>query len=231
VAVTASNKITRAVANSLIKFVIKSVIREENLPMSNKENSSECNTPSVDESSVVLATKQWLEAVIIGLNFCPFAKKEFVNNTICYHESKADQIKVALHELIEQCRYLQAHDELETTLIIYRDGFRGFERYLDLVDYGNDLLVDSGFEGVFQLASMHPEYCFDGEDYDDASNFTNRSPYPIIHIIREASMARVLSVYNEPEKIPENNIVVANEKGANFFQQLLKSIHKNHLTR
>ena len=204
---------------------------EVNKPMSNNDNSSENNIQSKPESNVILATKQWLEEVIIGLNFCPFAKKEFVNNTIFYHESKADQVKVALHELIEQCRYLQAHDELETTLIVYTDGFRSFERYLDLVDYGNDILVDSGFEGTFQLASMHPEYCFDGEDFDDASNFTNRSPFPIIHIIREASMARVLSVYSEPEKIPENNITLANQKGSDYFQQLLKSIHENHLTR
>jgi len=181
-----------------------------------------------NESSVVSATKSWLEEVIIGFNFCPFAKKEFVNNTICYAESNQDQVKLALHELIEQCRYLQAHPDIETTLIIYSNGFRSFERYLDLVDYGNDLLVDSGFEGVFQLASMHPEYCFDGEDYDDASNFTNRSPYPIIHIIREASMARVLSIYNEPEKIPEDNIVLANEKGSHYFQQVLTKIYRQH---
>lgn len=183
------------------------------------------STNQTHESNAILAIKKWLEDVIIALNFCPFAKKEFVNNTIHYHESTVDQVKPALHELIEQCLYLQAHDELETTLIVYRDGFRGFERYLDLVDYGNDLLTDSGFEGIFQLASMHPEYCFDGEDYDDSSNFTNRSPYPVIHIIRESSLARVLSVYNEPEKIPENNIVLAKKKGTNFFQQILTNIH------
>jgi hypothetical protein len=196
--------------------------------MSDSDNNSVEITLRGTESAPILATKQWLEEVIIGLNFCPFAKKEFVNNTICYHDSKTEHVKSALHELIEQCRYLQAHEELETTLIVYTEGFRGFERYLDLVDYANDLLVDSGFEGIFQLASMHPEYCFDGEDYDDASNFTNRSPYPMIHIIREASMARVLSVYNEPETIPENNIVLAKEKGANFFQQILTRIHHNH---
>lgn len=186
------------------------------------------DSSSISKSNIISATKQWLSEIIIDLNFCPFAKKEFVNNTIYYHESKVEQVKPALHELIEQCRYLQAHDELETTLIIYSNGFRHFERYLDLVDYANDLLVDSGFEGVFQLASMHPEYCFDGEDYDDASNFTNRSPYPIIHIIREASMERVLSVYNEPEKIPENNIILANKKGSHFFQQVLSRIHMQH---
>ena len=180
------------------------------------------------QQNEVLATKAWLDEIIIGLNFCPFAKKEFVNNTIHYHLSKTEQVKTALHEFVEQCRYLQNHEELETTLIIYGDGFRSFERYLDLVDFANDLLVDSGFEGIFQLASMHPEYCFDGEEYDDASNFTNRSPYPIIHLIRETSMSRVLSVYKEPEKIRKNNMKLAHNKGAGFFQKVLTRIHENH---
>lgn len=185
-------------------------------------------TVNPNETNEVAATKEWLNEIVIGLNICPFAKKEYVNNTIHYQLSKTEQVKTALHEFIEQCRYLQNHEELETTLIIYGDGFRGFDRYLDLVDYANDLLVESGFEGIFQIASMHPEYCFDGEDYDDASNFTNRSPYPIIHIIRETSMSRVLSVYNEPEKIPENNIKLTQEKGTNYFQQVLTRIHKKH---
>lgn len=209
-------------------MAITAVSRVSEVIMSNSDSTSESMKGELPESEVVLATKQWLEEVIIGFNFCPFAKKEFVNNTICYYESSDSQVKPALHELIEQCRKLEANDEIETTLIIYSDGFRNFERYLDLVEYGNDLLAESGFEGVFQLASMHPEYCFEGEDYDDASNFTNRSPYPILHIIREASMERVLSVYNEPEKIPENNIALANEKGADFFQALLKRIHQTH---
>lgn len=180
------------------------------------------------ENNVVSATKQWLDEIIIGLNICPFAKKEFVNKTIHYHLSSTEQVKAALHELIEQCQYLQQHDELETTLIIYENGFRHFERYLDLLDLANDLLIASGFEGVFQLASMHPEYCFADADFDDASNFTNRSPYPIIHIIREASMAKVLSVYKEPEKIPENNIALAEQKGTKYFKNVLQRIHHQH---
>jgi hypothetical protein len=180
------------------------------------------------EQNEILATKEWIDSIIIGLNICPFAKKEFVNNTIHYQLSKNDQVKKALQEIVEQCQYLQNHQKIETTLIIYSDGFRRFDRYLDLVDYANDLLIDSGFEGIFQIASMHPEYCFDGEDYDDASNFTNRSPYPMIHLIREKSMSRVLSVYNQPEKIPENNIKLAQEKGADFFRKALSRIQQKH---
>ena len=177
-------------------------------------------------SAEVQATQQWVEEIIIGLNFCPFAKKEFVNNTIHYHRSALDQIKPALHEFIVQCQYLQVHDEIETTLIVFAEGFRHFDRYLDLVDYANDLLIDSGFEGVFQLATMHPEYCFAGDDIDSATNFTNRSPYPMLHIIREKSMEKVLSVYKDPEKIPEINIGVASQKGSQYFRDILTNIHQ-----
>jgi hypothetical protein len=176
----------------------------------------------------VSATKQWLEEIIIGLNFCPFAKKEFVNNTIYYHVSSHVKRKIALTEIVEQCEFLQANKQIETSLLIYNDGFRSFEQYLALLDDANDLLVDSGYEGVFQLASMHPEYCFADEDYDNASNFTNRSPYPMVHIIREASMEKVLKVYKEPEKIPENNIALAYKKGSYFFQNVLRNIHQSH---
>ena len=175
---------------------------------------------NTDEQSEVLATKEWLDKIIIGLNICPFAKKEFVNNSIHYHLSKTEQVKTALHEFIEQCRYLQTHEDLETTLIIYGDGFRGFERYLDLVDYANDLLVDSGFEGIFQIASMHPEYCFDGDDYDDASNFTNRSPYPIIQLLRQAPMTKALTHVADPEKIYTDNIKTLDKLGRRKVEAL-----------
>ena len=181
-----------------------------------------------EECNVVAATKAWLQQIIIGLNFCPFAKKEFVNNTICYHVSNHKKQKAALLEFVEQCQLLADDNSIETTLLIYQDGFRDFNAYLDLVDSANDLLIAQGFEGIFQLASMHPEYCFADEDFDDASNYTNRSPYPIIHIIREESMARVLSVYKNPEEIPENNIALAQQKGSDFFKHILENIHHKH---
>lgn len=174
----------------------------------------------------IVKTKQWLEQVIIDLNFCPFAKKEFVNNTIHYHISAQVRLDKALEDFALQCEYLAKTPDVETTLFILSLGFRTFESYLDLVDYANDLLIDLGYEGKFQIASFHPDYVFDGEAEDDASNYTNRSPLPILHLLREESMSRVLSVYNKPELIPENNITLAREKGAVFFQQLLKQIHR-----
>tara|TARA_R110000737_G_scaffold221796_1_gene237157 strand:+ start:2921 stop:3469 length:549 start_codon:yes stop_codon:yes gene_type:complete len=169
-------------------------------------------------------TKQWLEQVIIGLNFCPFAKKEFVNQTIHYHVSDNEQLKSALVELLSQCNYLSETATIETSLLIYSQGFRDFNRFLDLVDDANDLIVENGFEGTFQIATFHPEYCFADADFDDAGNFTNRSPYPTLHLIRERSMERVLSVYKNPEAIPDNNIALANLKGADYFKTLQTKI-------
>lgn len=174
----------------------------------------------------VVNTKQWLEEIIIGLNFCPFAKKEFVNNTICYHLSEQLSLKKALKEVVEQCNYLIDNPDIETSLLIYKDGFKGFEQYLDLVDYSNECLIDFGFEGQIQIASFHPDYYFEGEDFDDPSNFTNRSPYPTIHLIREESMEKVLKVYKNPEKIPDNNIELARQKGSDYFKSLLAKLRR-----
>jgi len=169
-------------------------------------------------------SKQWLEQVIIGLNFCPFAKKEFVNQTIHYYVSGEEQLKPALAEFLSQCHYLHDSAKIETSLLIYRQGFRDFNRFLDLADCANDLIVEYGFEGIFQIATFHPEYCFADADYDEASNFTNRSPYPTLHLIREQSMERVLSVYKNPAAIPDNNIALADKKGVNYFKSLLMKI-------
>lgn len=174
----------------------------------------------------VTKTKLWLEQVIIGLNFCPFAKKEFVNNTIYYHVCSEAKLDLALSDFANQLEYLKQHPDIETTLFICSLGFRDFEKYLDLVDYANELLIDLGFEGVFQIASFHPNYLFDGEDEQDASHYTNRSPLPILHLIREDSMERVLSVYDKPELIPENNITLAREKGSPYFKRLLSKINR-----
>jgi hypothetical protein len=176
----------------------------------------------------ILKTQQWVEEIIIGLNFCPFAKKEFVNNTIHYELCNEKKLVSALEVLAEQCENLIEKPSVETTLMIFNSGFKSFESYLDLLDYANELLIEKGYEGIFQLASFHPDYYFEGESFDAASNYTNRSPLPTIHIIREASMEKVLSVYKNPEQIPENNIALAEEKGVNYFKSFLQKIHKTH---
>ncbi|ROS01750.1 hypothetical protein EDC56_2195 [Sinobacterium caligoides] len=179
-------------------------------------------------SKIIEQTQRWVEALIVGHNVCPFARREMQNNTIHYTIVEQRQLSVVLEAVIDECRRLDEHNEIETTLIILPSGFEGFYDYLHLVDLANQLLLEQDYESVYQLASMHPDYCFEGEAQDDAANYTNRSPYPMIHIIRESSMERALRNYKEPEGIPERNIDFARAKGQNFFVELLAECMNKH---
>ncbi|QDF75591.1 MULTISPECIES: DUF1415 domain-containing protein [Shewanella] len=178
---------------------------------------------SAEDAPIALETQNWVEKVIMKYNICPFARREVERNSIRYTVAQHSQIDKVLDELIQECHLLEQQPQIETTLFIMPRGFEGFYLYLDLVDIANDLLIEQGFEGVFQLASFHPDYCFEGEPQDSAANYTNRAPYPTLHIIREASMERALADYDDPESIPERNIAFAERKGEAFFVKLLQS--------
>ena len=178
-------------------------------------------------SSIISATKYWLETIVIGFNFCPFAKREFVRNSIQYQTVESVTLEDALYQLLDSMKALDSDPSIETTLLIFSRGFNKFDDYLDLLELSNQLLVDEGYEGTYQLASFHPNYCFEGVDEDDASNYTNRSPYPILHLLREESLEKVLDNIEHPESIPERNIELAQQKGRAFFEKILeKSFHQ-----
>ena len=168
-------------------------------------------------------TRLWVANVIVKYNFCPFARKEVENNCIHYQTSQATSIDDAVMEMIEQCIELDQQPARETTLLMFEQGFTNFEEFLDLVDLANALLVAQGFEGKYQIANFHPDYVFADSDDSDAANYTNRAPYPTLHLIREASMSEALDNYNEPESIPEHNVKLARRKGIDFWQQLLQN--------
>lgn len=171
-------------------------------------------------------TREWVSSVIVKYNFCPFARKEVENNCIHYIVSNANTIDDAVMDMLEQCIELDRESERETTLIMFDNGFSDFEDFLDLVDLANALLVAQGFEGKYQIANFHPDYVFADSDETDAANYTNRAPFPTLHLIREASMSEALENYDEPESIPEHNINLARRKGIDFWQQLLESCKK-----
>ncbi|MDQ7049718.1 MAG: DUF1415 domain-containing protein [Enterobacterales bacterium] len=170
----------------------------------------------------IQATRFWLEKSVIGFNFCPFAKPVFRADAIHYSvittENTADQLEAVANEL----QRLEKQPEIETSLLIFSKGLKDFHQYLDWLELANQLSSDMGFEGHFQLASFHPDYCFEGAQTHDASNYTNRSPYPMLHIIREASVEKALAHYPNPERIPETNIKVATEQGEEVFKTILK---------
>jgi len=160
-------------------------------------------------------TQQWVEALVVGLNLCPFAAPEVRNDTIRYAVSHSDSLDGAVQDFLAELQRIQSSEEtaLSTSLVSFTEMAVTFDSFLDLLDRCQDALEEAGLEGVFQLASFHPQYCFAGVAADDISNWTNRAPFPTIHIIREGQMSRVLVHYKTPEEIPERNMALMEKLG------------------
>lgn len=185
-----------------------------------------------NSAQIIEQTQCWLSSFIIKHNICPFAKREFDKDSIHYEVVISDKLENQLQELIYSCEQLDRESDLETdtaletSLLILPNGLSNFDDYLDFLDLANELMHQQGYEGVYQLASFHPDYCFDDVDANDASNYTNRSPYPMVHLIREASLEKVLSHYPNPEDIPTRNIEYTREMGQQSLQLLLQTCLK-----
>lgn len=151
------------------------------------------------------ATRAWVETFVVGHEVCPFAGREVARDSIRYVTGDASDPATALMQLMEECWHLDAHPETETTLLVLTSGVEDFDDYLDLLGLAEALLVDQGYEGVYQLASFHPDYVFEGAGEDSAGNYTNRSPWPMLHLLREAGLERALAHYPDPEGIPGRN--------------------------
>jgi hypothetical protein len=133
----------------------------------------------------------------------------------------------ALESLKNELQYLDDNEAIETTLIIFPNDFTDFDSYLSLVKQSERALAKQGYKGVYQIASFHPAYIFAGSDEEDAANYTNRSVYPMLHLLREESITNVLSTYKHPELIPEHNIEFARNKGLQHMQ-VLRASCMNH---
>jgi hypothetical protein len=182
--------------------------------------------PQLTDQQVISATQAWVKSVIIGYGICPFAKREWDRGSIYFAVSRATDIECFLAHLIQECERLDSDDGVETTLLIYPDAFLTFADYLDYLDIAERLLIMQGYEGVYQLASFHPNYCFEGAAPDDAANYTNRSPYPMLHLIREESIERAVAAYPHPENIPERNIELTRRLGLAKMQALLDACYR-----
>jgi hypothetical protein len=173
-----------------------------------------------ENETIIAQTKKWITDVVIGCNFCPFAPKVLKQKTIHYVVEKSDQIKETLTSLLNQCVYLDDNQNIETTLLILPGSYQNFDDYLRLVSQAERLIKKKGYEGIYQVASFHPLYVFADSAVNDPANFTNRSPYPMLHILREEGIEEALLNYPHPEKIPENNVKFAREKGYDYMKNL-----------
>lgn len=171
------------------------------------------------------ATYKWLNKMIIGLNFCPFAKREQDRNSIRYSVDHHHDLETCLLKVVLECLKLDTDTSIETTLIIFANAFQKFDDYLDFLAMAEDLIHEQGYEGIYQLASFHPDYCFEGATQDDPSNYTNRSPYPMLHLLRESSIENVAQHNLDPMAIPQRNIELTQELGLEKLQNLLASCH------
>lgn len=173
---------------------------------------------------VIEQTKKWLTDVVVGCNFCPFAGREVKRNSIHYQVETGTTLEAGLQALMKECMRLDDDASVETTLLIFSNGFAKFEAYLDLVDLAEKLLKKEKYEGIYQVASFHPEYQFAGSPADDAANYTNRSVYPMLHLLREESIEKALEHYKgDPGEIPVRNIEFAREKGPAYMKMLRNS--------
>ncbi len=174
------------------------------------------------EPDALAQTRHWIEQVVVGHNFCPFAKRELRRNSVRLVLDESHGMREVLTQLIAECRFLDGNPDTETTLLIMPGGFEDFLGYLDLLELAEDLLAEQGYEGIYQLASFHPDYRFADAEADDAGNFTNRSPYPMLHLLREASLDSAIGNYPDIDSIPDNNIKKARALGADYFRTLLE---------
>ena len=175
-----------------------------------------------DPDTPLQETRQWLETVVIDLNLCPFAKRELVTERVRFSLSHAvDEVQL-LQALEFELQLLFDDDSVETTLLVHPDVLTGFSDYNQFLDLADKLLVRTNLEGVFQIASFHPDYQFAGTHPDDAENFTNRSPYPTLHVLREASLSRAIAGYPDIELVPDRNIEKMNALSAEQLKTLFR---------
>ena len=154
------------------------------------------------------ATRRWVERAVIGLNLCPFAKAVYVKQQVRFVLSDASTPEALLEELAEELILLRDADpeQVDTTLIVHPDVLIDFLDYNDFLDNADAAVEALDLQGVIQVASFHPDYQFAGTMPDDISNYTNRSPYPTLHLLREASIDRAVEAFPDADVIVERNV-------------------------
>ncbi len=176
----------------------------------------------MDEDAALLATRAWVERAVIGLNLCPFAKAVQTKNLIRYVCSDARDTTALLDALRGELQLLANTpiEQLETTLLVHPTVLGEFLDYNDFLGEAETLLCELGLEGSLQIASFHPHYQFAGSEVDDIENATNRSPYPTLHLLREASIERAVAAFPEPEAIYETNMRTLRALGPKGWAEL-----------
>ena len=188
--------------------------------MKEVSESSEC----LSDEKTVQSTRQWVETFVVGMNLCPFAKREMVNDRVRFVTTQAITEEQLLMALQDELELLNSDPAIETTLLIHSHVLQDFYDYNQFLSYADKLLVEMGLDGIYQIASFHPSYQFGGTNLDDAENYTNRSPYPVLHLIREASLERAIAAYPDVDQVPARNIALMNSLGKHKLQSMFERL-------
>jgi hypothetical protein len=170
---------------------------------------------------IIFQTKKWITDVVAGCGFCPFVSKEIKRGSIHYEVLPEATAAAALAKLVAMLYQLDNDEEIETSLLILPHSFDSFDAYLALLEMAEAIIEKENHDGIYQVASFHPAYLFAGSTDKDPANYTNRSPYPMLHILREASVTKAVDGYDGIDEVPNRNIRFANEKGLDHMQKLL----------
>jgi len=188
---------------------------------------NDTHSPTADEA--IAATRKWLERAVIGLNLCPFAKSVHVKKQVRYVVSTAVNSDVLLADLEHELQYLAgvSPEETDTTLLIHPHVLKRFGDFTDFLDLVDVAIRLQGLSGTLQVADFHPDYCFSDAEPDELGNLTNRSPYPTLHLLREASLDRAIRAFPEAATIYERNIETMERLGLEGWRALdVDAVHE-----
>jgi len=179
---------------------------------------------TITNQTIIQQTKNWVSQIVIDLQLCPFASAPFNTDNINYTVLPEHDITLHLHQIADNYVLLDNEEKIETQLLIFPNAYKDFDDYLDLLHLANQILKDLKYSGIYQLASFHPLYRFADSTETDAANFSNRSPYPMLHILREASLEKAIANYPNIEEVPQKNIDKLDKIGYSAMQKKLEAI-------
>ncbi|EGV36316.1 DUF1415 domain-containing protein [Neisseria weaveri] len=177
---------------------------------------------NLSDETIIQNTRQWLEKAVIGLNLCPFAKAPYVKGRVRIAVSHAKHLDGFLEDLDKELLLLSEtpSEKIETSLLIHPTLFTDFMVFNDLMDIADHAVIENGLEGIIQIAPFHPDFQFEGTEENDIGNYTNRSPYPTLHLIREDSIAKAAEVFPDASVIFERNIALLQDMGQKGWDEL-----------
>ena len=177
----------------------------------------------MEYDKIIQSTQQWVKSFVVELNLCPFAKRELINNRVRFSVTEAITEEQLLETLQIELELLNNNTLIETTLLIHPRVLQDFYDYNQFLNFADSLLLEMELVGVYQIASFHPDYQFSDTNPEDVGNYTNRSPFPMLHILREESLEKAIDNYPDVDQIPSRNIVLINSLGADKLEGISKT--------